>query len=109
MAINTLTAYNPCGQLGPTYADVVVSFDLTEVFTYQPYADATTRDRLGDPQQLTLADLATDCPQNAGAPPPSETLLTTSGAIIIEHPVEDAWNRCNPMISMPDRMRSVGL
>jgi hypothetical protein len=107
MLINTLSAYNPCGQLGPTYTDLVFAFDLTEVFTFQPYADATVQTREGPPQQLTLADLATNCPKDAK---PEATMLTTiNGVVIDEHPVANTFDRCNPALSMPDAMRSVGL
>lgn len=99
MVINTLTAYNDCGRLGPTYKDYILSLDLTDVSTMQPFPDATARDRLGDPRQLTLADLATDCPKNQDRPV-SQTLITSSGAVIDPHPIDDDWNRCNPRLSM---------
>ncbi|KAH8588060.1 hypothetical protein B0O99DRAFT_375216 [Bisporella sp. PMI_857] len=108
MIINTLTAYNSCGRVGPTYKDFIISMDLTDVSTMQPYPDATARDRLGDPRQLTLADLATDCPKFSDRPE-GQTLIHSSGAIIDEHPIDNDWNRCNPRLMMPPQMKSVGL
>ena len=108
MIINTLTAYNPCGRVGPTYKDYILSMDLTDVSSLRPYPDATARDRLGDPRQLTLADLATNCPKFSDTPE-GQTLIHSAGAIIDEHPVENDWNRCNPRLVMPDQMKSVGL
>jgi len=108
MVINTLTAYNPCGRVGPTYKDYIISMDLTDVSTMRPYPDATARDRLGDPRQITLADLATNCPKFSDTPH-DQTLIHSSGAIIDEHPIENDWNRCNPRLVMPAQMKSVGL
>lgn len=108
MVINTLTADNACGRLGPTYANYVLALDLTEVSTLQPFADATVRDRLGDPLQLNLNDLATDCPKNQ-QDPAAYMVYTSDGAVINPHPVANRYNRCNPRLVMPDRMKSVGL
>jgi len=53
MMVNTVTGDNPCGPLGPNYKNLVVSMDLTDVSTLQPYADHTVTTRMGPPQLLT--------------------------------------------------------
>src|ERR1700710_3052784 len=99
MVINTLTADNACGRLGPTYTNYVLPLDLTDISTMQPYADITAIQRLGDPLQLNLDDLATDCPKDQSLPA-AETVYTSDGAVINPHPVADNYNRCNPRLVM---------
>lgn len=108
MIINTLTASNACGPLGPTYTDYTLSMDLTDVSTLQPFPDATARYRIGDSKQLDLADLATDCPKFSDRPP-DQTLILSDGGIVDTHPIANDWNRCNPRLVMPSAMKSVGL
>jgi hypothetical protein len=108
MIIDTLTAHNDCGRLGPTYSKFILPLDLTDVSTMQPYPDATAQNRIGGPRQLTLADLSTDCPKDH-ARPQVKTLITTNGVVINPHPNDNIYDRCNPQLLMPDLMVSVGL
>ncbi|TAQ90994.1 hypothetical protein B7494_g726 [Chlorociboria aeruginascens] len=100
MAVNTINARNDCGALGPTYVNAVVSMDLADVSTLQPYANSAATTRMGTPQQLTLSDLATDCPKSSD--------ISTNGAINNYHPIDDTFNRCNPRLQIPVQIKRLG-
>jgi hypothetical protein len=99
MLLNTITGFNDCGPLGPTFVNKVISMLITDVSTLPPYADSTTHDRFGSQeQQLTLSDLL-DCPSFSTVP---------SGASTNPHPVSNVYNRCNPYIKMPEQASEIG-
>jgi hypothetical protein len=99
MLLNTVTGFNECGPLGPTFSNKVVSMLITDVSTLPPYADSTTHDRISTQErQLTLSDLL-DCPSYSTIP---------DGASTNAHPVLDTYNRCNPFIKYPEEASAIG-
>jgi hypothetical protein len=80
MVVNTITGDNSCGPLGPTYTNAVISIDLANVSTFQPYADHTATTRMGPPRQLTLSDIMSGCPGTYAT-------FSTDGAFLNTHPV----------------------
>ncbi|KAE9376038.1 hypothetical protein N431DRAFT_543391 [Stipitochalara longipes BDJ] len=101
MRVNTVTGENSCGPLGPTFANQVISMDLTDVLTLQPYADHTVTTRMGPPIPLTLSDLTSDC-QNTYA------TFSTDGAYVNTHPVYGMYNRCHPRFEFPIQIKRLG-
>lgn len=101
MRINTVTGANNCGLLGPTYADKVISMDLTDVSTLQPYADHTVTTRMGPPEQLYLSDLTINCKE-------TYSTFSTDGAYINTHPVYGMYNRCHPRFVFPIELKRIG-
>ncbi|RFU28805.1 hypothetical protein B7463_g7552, partial [Scytalidium lignicola] len=101
MRVNTITGQNDCGQLGPTFKNAVVSMDLTEVSTLQPYADHTVTTRMGPPQPLLLRDLTSNCLSTYGS-------FSTDGAFLNTHPVFGNYNRCNPRFVFPIQFKRIG-
>lgn len=101
MMVNTLTGDNSCGPLGPTYTNEVISMDLTDVYTLQPYADHTVTTRMGPPLPLTLSDLTSNCLNTYGT-------FSTDGAYINTHPVYGNYNRCHPRFVFPIELKRVG-
>lgn len=99
--VNTMFAENNCGPLGPTYANAVVSMDLTDVSTLQPYADHTVTTRMGQPKQLNLSDLQYNCLNTYGT-------FSTDGAYINTHPVYGNYNRCYPRFVFPIQLKRIG-
>ncbi|KAE8444955.1 hypothetical protein EG329_014082 [Mollisiaceae sp. DMI_Dod_QoI] len=96
--VNTLYGYNTCGPLGPNYVSQAFPMALSDVSTLPPYADAsvTTRDPA---RQLTLSDLE-NCEHY--------TSVQTEGVLTDDHPVSNAYNRCNPRLWVPLEFRRVG-
>lgn len=101
MMVNTITGENDCGPLGPTYTNAVVSMDLTDVSTLQPYADHTVTTRMGPPQQLVLSDLENNCLN-------TYSTFSTDGAYINTHPVYGNYNRCHPRFVFPIQLKRIG-
>jgi hypothetical protein len=101
MVVNTISGYNWCGALGPTFSSAVISMDITDVSTLQPYSDAAAATRMGGPQQLTLTDLE-HCPKTEKEP---ENIWSK---IFDPHPNKDQYNRCNPHLVMPLQMKQLG-
>lgn len=101
MIVNTLTGDNSCGPLGPTYANAVISMELTEVSTLQPFADHTVTTRMGPPQQLVLSDLMNGCPGTYAT-------FSTDGAFLNTHPVFGTYNRCHPRFVYPIQLKRLG-
>ncbi|RAL68181.1 hypothetical protein DID88_008888 [Monilinia fructigena] len=88
-AINTMKATDLCGkQVGPTIKNYAVGYDVTDVYTLQPYANTKVKTRMGDPKQLQLSDLRTDCPQTTILPEDMFDYLETN------HVLQDFWTTC---------------
>jgi hypothetical protein len=83
MVVNTIFGYNTAGRVGPSGTSVVFALDLDQVSTIVPNESAT--------QQLTLSDLATNCPQ-------------TEAAAVIATAAPDG--RCDPILVAPDPVKS---
>ncbi|KAM3075651.1 hypothetical protein ACMFMG_007784 [Clarireedia jacksonii] len=99
-AINTMKATGLCGQqVGPTLKNFAVGYDLTDVYTLQPFKNAKATTRMGPPQQLQLSDLRTDCPQTTVLPKKYFDYLETN------HLVEGEDSQCNPILSWPTDLR----
>jgi len=101
MQVNTITGDNSCGPLGPTYAYKVISLDMTELTTLQPYADHTVTTRMGPPQALTLSDITSNCLNTYSS-------FSTDGAFLNTHPVYGNYNRCNPRFIFPIQLKRLG-
>lgn len=99
MIVNTITGSNNCGPLGPTYSTKVIPMDLSDVYTIQPYADATATTNEGPPALLTLSDLE-NCPNYKD--------ISTTGQILATHPVDNTYNRCNPRLVFPVELKRLG-
>ncbi|KAB8304448.1 hypothetical protein EYC80_003843 [Monilinia laxa] len=99
-AINTMKATDLCGkQVGPTIKNYAVGYDVTDVYTLQPYANTKVKTRMGDPKQLRLSDLRTDCPQTTILPEDMFDYLETN------HVVLGQDSQCNPILSWPTDLR----
>ncbi|ESZ97341.1 hypothetical protein SBOR_2271 [Sclerotinia borealis F-4128] len=99
-AINTMKATDLCGkQVGPTIKNYAVGYDVTDVYTMQPFANTKVKTRMGDPKQLQLSDLRTDCPQTTILPEDIFDYLETNHVVLGED------SRCNPILSWPTDLR----
>jgi hypothetical protein len=101
MIVNTIAGENACGPLGPTYASAIISMDLTDVSTLQPFADHTVTTRMGPPEQLQLTDLQSGCPGTYAT-------FSTDGAFLNTHPVFGTYNRCHPRFVYPIELKRLG-
>jgi len=95
-----MKATDLCGkQVGPTIKNYAVGYDVTDVYTLQPYANTKVKTRMGDPKQLQLSDLRTDCPQTTILPEDMFDYLETN------HVVLGQDSQCNPILSWPTDLR----
>ncbi|KAF4635416.1 hypothetical protein G7Y89_g2681 [Cudoniella acicularis] len=76
--INTMIATDYCGNtVGPTFKNYITSYNITDVSTLQPYANAKATTRMGNPEQLHLSDLKSNCPQAYTAPAQNHNIWNT--------------------------------
>jgi len=99
-----MRATDLCGQqVGPTLTDVITGYDLTDVYTLQPYKNAAATTRMGPPEQLQLSDLRTDCPAVTADPNSLDSLNLISYKNILG--TNDT--ECNPILSWPTRLKHI--
>lgn len=84
MVVNTIYGYNSAGRVGPSGTSLIFPLDLYEVSTMVPGMTSSSR-------QITLNDLATDCPQSE----PAEVIATMAPG-----------GPCDPILVAPDKVRS---
>ncbi|KAM3073701.1 hypothetical protein ACMFMF_006904 [Clarireedia jacksonii] len=95
MVINTISAYNDCGQVGPTMKDIVLSMDPTDVSTIALYTATDQQVNKTPPTMLTLTDLINGCSTL------TMTAASTTGAIVNDHAMANEYNRCFPALAIP--------
>lgn len=100
MVVNSVSASNKCGQLGPTYKSVVIAVHPSALSTIPPYADAAAKTRIGPTRVLTLSDIASGCPDNANR--------AITGQYVVTHPVQGQSARCNPQVVWPTQLVPMG-
>lgn len=100
MVVNSVSASNSCGQLGPTYKSIVIAVHPSALSTIPPYANAAVTTRIGPTRVLTMSDIASGCPNNAGKP--------IQGEYVVSHPVEGVSARCNPQVVWPTQLLPMG-
>jgi len=99
---NTITGYNDCGLLGPTFVNAVVSMDPTDVSTMQPYTAETQQVNTLPPRMLTLSDIESGCEGY------SATAIAT-GYVADNKELNTTYNRCNPRLMIPPQLTQLGL
>ena len=100
MVVKSVSASNSCGQLGPTYKSVVIAVNPSALSTIPPYEDTAATTRIGPTRVLTLSDIASGCPDNAGRP--------VTGQDVVTHPVDGVSARCNPEVEWPTQLLPMG-
>ena len=95
-----MMATDLCGnQVGPTIKNYAVGYDVTDVYTLQPFANTIATTRMGAPKQLQLSDLRMDCPKTTILPDDIFDYLETN------HVVLGKDSQCNPILSWPVDLR----
>lgn len=94
--LNTLSATNKCGPLGPTASNAIFAYNLNDVSTLKPTPIGVTTEYRRETAQLQLSDLAYSCPSTE----PTEEEAKSY--------VQNDVNRCNPRLAWPMDFKRFG-